>query len=203
MLSLEEFDTLTEFLSDVERGVVVFGSARQLRRTPMYDLAYEIGFQLAKHGITVITGGGPGIMEAANNGAYDAQGQSIGINIVLPNEQFSNPYTTKAVTVDSFSVRKELFIRLGRGFIILPGGFGTIDELTDILTLSQTGKMKPSPVALLNTSFWHPLLDWFSNSLLKESYISPNDLNQIKLFDETAPTIKYITRVLEGKTDEY
>src|SRR5262249_31738564 len=154
----------------------IFGSARTREDDPMYQAAREIGALLANIGFAVITGGGPGIMEGANRGARDAGGLSIGCNIELPQEQGINPYVDVAINFRYFFVRKTMFVKYSEGFIIFPGGFGTVDELFEALTLIQTGKIEHFPVVLFGSSYWNGLVDWLKQIMLAEGKVSPEDL---------------------------
>src|SRR5690606_36265454 len=161
----------------IEKAVSVFGSARTKPDDPDYKAAEECGRLLAKADFAVITGGGPGIMEAANKGAYEAGGKSIGLNITLPMEQKANPYQNIEIDFRYFFVRKVMFVKYATGFIIFPGGYGTLDEFLESMTLIQTMKVHPFPVVLIGHSFWDGLVDWM-RSVLQEKYrtIGPRDL---------------------------
>lgn len=184
------FKILAEFvegfekkLSRIDPAVTVFGSARVKPDDPHYKLGVEIGRKLAEEGITVVTGGGPGIMEAANRGAFEAGGQSVGLNIELPFEQQPNPYVKKSLTFDYFFVRKVMLVKYANAFVILPGGFGTLDELFESITLIQTGKIMPFPTILVDSSYWGGLIDWMKARMLEMGYISESDLNYIQVVD--------------------
>ena len=164
-------------------AVAVFGSARFPESHPMYEAARRLGGLLAEAGFAVITGGGPGLMEAANRGAFEAGGLSIGCNIELPFEQAGNPYTNLAVNFRYFFVRKTMFVKYSNGFVIFPGGFGTLDELFEALTLVQTRKISRFPIILYGRSYWRGLLDWIEETQLAEGAISPEDLNLLILTD--------------------
>ncbi|MEP6757059.1 MAG: TIGR00730 family Rossman fold protein [Chthonomonadales bacterium] len=171
----------------------VFGSARFKEDHPYYGRAREVGASLAKEGFTVMTGGGPGIMEAANRGAKEAGGKSVGCNILLPHEQSENPYVDITVTFEHFFVRKVMLVKYSYGFVVMPGGFGTFDEVFETLTLIQTGKIKGFPVVLVGVDFWKPLLDFINTTLLREGTISPTDVNLLHVTDspdEAARIIK-------------
>jgi uncharacterized protein (TIGR00730 family) len=170
-------------LAEVGAGVSVFGSARFDESHPMYESARRLGDLLAHAGFAVITGGGPGIMEAANRGAYEAGGLSIGCNIELPFEQVGNRYTNLAVNFRYFFVRKMIFVKFSSGFVIFPGGFGTLDELFEALTLVQTRKISRFPIILYGRSYWRGLLDWITHTQLAEGAISPEDLDLLVLTD--------------------
>ncbi|QEH33687.1 LOG family protein YgdH [Aquisphaera giovannonii] len=170
-------------LSSVGAAVAVFGSARFGESHPMYEQARRLGAMLADSGFAVITGGGPGIMEAANRGAQEAGGYSIGCNIELPFEQSSNPYLDLSVNFRYFFVRKTMFVKFSEGFIIFPGGFGTLDELFESLTLVQTRKINRFPILLYGKEYWKGLTDWIVGTLLERKAISPEDLNLLVVTD--------------------
>ncbi len=170
-------------LAEVGAAVAVFGSARTAESDPMYGAAREVGRRLAEAGFAVITGGGPGIMEAANRGARDANGLSIGCNIELPREQATNPYVDMAVNFRYFFCRKTMFMKYAEGFVLFPGGFGTLDELFEALTLIQTGKVKRFPVVLFGSAYWKGLVDWIRNRLLADGKIDRSDLKLLLLTD--------------------
>jgi uncharacterized protein (TIGR00730 family) len=178
-----EFVHAINTLSEVGAAIAVFGSARFLPGHPMYESAVAMGRALAEAGFAVITGGGPGLMEAANKGAHEAGGTSIGCNIELPFEQFLNRYLDIAVNFRYFFVRKTMFVKYSNGFVIFPGGFGTLDELFESLTLVQTRKIKRFPIILFGSSYWTGLLDWIKGTLLAEGAISPEDLNLLVVTD--------------------
>ena len=170
-------------LAEVGAAVAVFGSARFGENHPMYEPARKLGRLLAEAGFAVITGGGPGIMEAANRGAHEAGGLSIGCNIELPFEQISNPYLDLSINFRYFFVRKTMFVKYSEGFVIFPGGFGTLDELFEALTLVQTRKISRFPIILYDSAYWKGLLDWIVKSQLEHKAISPEDLNLLILTD--------------------
>ena len=187
---VDGFETLEKFGPCVS----IFGSARTKPSSPYYQLAEKVANRFSNEGYGIITGGGPGIMEAGNKGAQEANGSSVGLNIDLPFEQTANPYIDqdKLITFNYFFVRKVMFVKYAQGFILLPGGFGTLDELFEVLTLIQTEKITPVPVVLMGSSFWNGLIDWIKNELLAtEATISPEDLDLIHITDEidTAVTI--------------
>lgn len=179
-------------LSTVTKGVSVFGSARTKEDDPNYIAARETGKLLAEAGFEVITGGGPGIMEAANRGAYDAKKMSIGCNIELPFEQVPNPYQTKSLTFKYFFVRKTMFIKYSNAYIIFPGGFGTMDELFEALTLIQTRKIRNFPVVLFNSQYWRGMLQWITSTMLNEKMINSEDLSLIHLTDSPKDAVNFI-----------
>ncbi|PLX69707.1 MAG: TIGR00730 family Rossman fold protein [Denitrovibrio sp.] len=194
---LAEFVEGFEKLSKIDPAVTVFGSARVKPDEPHYALAVEIGRKLAEEGITVVTGGGPGIMEAANKGAFEAGGQSVGLNIELPFEQQPNPYVKKSITFDYFFVRKVMLVKYANAFVILPGGFGTLDELFESITLIQTGKIMPFPTILVDSGYWGGLLDWIKDRMRGMGYISESDLNYIQVVDTADEAIAIIKEFLE------
>ncbi len=171
-------------LADVGPAISIFGSARIGQESPYFIAARETGRKLAEAGFSVITGGGPGIMEAANQGAYEAGGCSVGLNIELPHEQGLNAFVNLPLNFRYFFVRKLMFIKYAEGFIIFPGGFGTLDELFEALTLIQTGKLDDFPVILFGTDFWDSLLDWISQDLLGHRLIAPRDLDRLMVTDD-------------------
>lgn len=181
-------------LADVRCGVSVFGSARVPEDDPDYDLARAVGAGLGQAGLTVITGGGPGLMEAANRGARDVGARSVGLNIELPFEQHGNLYLDVALTFHYFFARKVCFVRYSCGFVVLPGGFGTLDELFEALTLIQTEKVRQFPVVLVGRHHWGPLFDWIRDRLLGEGYVSPEDLDLVALCDDPADAVAAMVR---------
>jgi uncharacterized protein (TIGR00730 family) len=172
--------------------VSVFGSARVREGHPVYAQAQEVGRLLAEAGFAVVTGGGPGAMEAANRGAREAGGLSVGFNIELPHEQHENPYLDIAVTFRHFYARKTMFVKAAEGFVIFPGGFGTLDELFESLTLIQTGKVLHFPVVLVDGDYWRALVDWIKGRLLPEGMISEDDLDLLLLTDDPAEAVETI-----------
>lgn len=175
-------------LAEVGAAISVFGSARFGEAHPMYTAARRLGALLADAGFAVITGGGPGVMEAANRGAYEAGGLSIGCNIELPFEQAGNPYTNLAINFRYFFVRKTMFVKFSNGFVIFPGGFGTLDELFEALTLVQTRKVSRFPIILYNRAYWSGLIDWVVGTQLVERTISPEDLDLLVMTDSVEET---------------
>ena len=171
-------------LSGVAAAASFFGSARTPPGDPDYELARETARLVGESGLAIITGGGPGIMEAANRGAKDAGAPSVGLNIELPFEQGGNPYCDICLQFHYFFVRKIMFVRYASGFVVFPGGFGTMDELFEALTLIQTGKITEFPVVLVGSNYWSGLVDWFRERMLAEGNISPDDLDLFKVTDE-------------------
>jgi uncharacterized protein (TIGR00730 family) len=182
-------------LGTLDRAVSIFGSARTPPDHPDYAAARRTAALLAGAGFAVITGGGPGIMEAANRGARDVQGRSIGCNIELPFEQSANPYIDTLISFRYFFVRKTMFIKYSSAFVIFPGGFGTLDEMFEALTLIQTGKISHFPVVLFGTSYWRGLHDWFRDQVLADGKIGPPDLELLQLTDDPEEAAEMITAV--------
>jgi len=190
-----EFVEGFETMSRIGPCVSIFGSARTKPENKYYQLAEEVAYLLTKQKFGVITGGGPGIMEAGNKGAKRGEGKSVGLNIVLPFEQEANPYidSDKIINFDYFFIRKVMFIKYAQGFIVLPGGFGTLDEMFEALTLIQTEKSGKFPVILIGKSFWSGLVDWIKEVLLaEENNISPEDLDLIQIVDTAEEAVKMI-----------
>ena len=195
---MSEFVGGFDSLAAVTKGVSVFGSARTAEDNPYYQAAYETGKLLAEAGFEVITGGGPGIMEAANRGAFDAGKISIGCNIELPFEQDPNPYQTKMLSFKYFFVRKTMFIKYSNAYVIFPGGFGTLDELFEALTLIQTRKIRNFPVVLFNSNYWKGLLAWLTTMMLNEKNISAEDLGLMHLTDSPKDAVDFIIKTCES-----
>jgi uncharacterized protein (TIGR00730 family) len=193
---LSEFVEGFETLADVQPAVSIFGSTRVSPDNPLYKKALQLARLLAENGFNVITGGGPGIMEAANKGALEGGGKSIGLNIDLPAEQPPNAYANIRLSFRYFFVRKVMFVKYAMAYIIFPGGFGTLDEFFEAITLIQTKKIKPLPVILVEKGYWQGLLDWLKGTLLKVQHISPEDLEIIQVIDEPKEIIKYIKRTV-------
>ena len=197
---VEGFDKL----SGIGPAVSFYGSARIQPSDKIYEQTVEISRRLAELGFAVITGGGPGVMEAANKGANQAGVTSIGLNIELPLEQACNAYTTKTITFRHFYVRKLMLVKYATAFIMMPGGLGTLDELTEILTLMQTHKIKPFPVILFDSSFWNGFLEWLHNTVLSNNLVSEEDFNLLRICDEPAAVVDivrewYIKQQIVGK----
>jgi hypothetical protein len=187
-------------LAAVGAAITVFGSARTLETDPMYQAARNLGYRLAQAGFAVITGGGPGIMEAANRGAREAGGLSIGCNIELPHEQGINPYVDVAINFRYFFCRKTMFIKYSEGFVLLPGGFGTLDELFEALTLIQTGKIQRFPVILFGSAYWSGLVDWMRDRLRQEGKIDPDDLNLLAVTDSTEECCRMLVECYQNES---
>jgi uncharacterized protein (TIGR00730 family) len=195
---VDGFDTL----AGIGPAVAVFGSARVPPGDPMYDRAVALGVALVRRGFAVITGGGPGLMEAANRGAVEAGGRSIGCNIELPHEQGSNPYVEVAIDFRYFFVRKTMFVKYAEGFVIFPGGFGTMDELFEALTLIQTGKVRSFPVVLVGRDYWRGLLDWIEGTMLPEGKVSADDLKLLTVTDSPEEACAIIADCYERRCAE-
>ncbi len=193
---VEGFDTL----SDVRNAVTIFGSARTPTDDPYYEKAIETAKLLAKEGFPIITGGGPGIMEAANRGAQEGKGVSIGCNIELPHEQGTNPYVERSINFRYFFVRKMMFVKYSTAFVVFPGGFGTMDELFEALTLIQTGKVKHFPVVLFGTKYFQGLIDWLRDVAAGEGKIDAKDLDLLHVTDDPAEVVRRVQKARERRT---
>jgi hypothetical protein len=191
---LSEFVEGFDALAAVGPAITVFGSARVLPGDPAYDMAREIGRLLAEEGYAVITGGGPGVMEAANRGCQEGGGLSVGCNIELPHEQSINAYVDLGVEFRYFFARKVMFVKYAEGFVILPGGYGTMDELFESLTLIQTGKVQHFPVVCVGSAFFSGLIEWMRLKLAGEGMIGPNDLDLIQVTDDPKEVIEIFRR---------
>ncbi len=193
---MSEFVEGYEKLSKIGPCVSIFGSARTKPDHKYYKLAEEVAFKLTQNGFGVITGGGPGIMEAGNKGARRGKGTSVGLNIELPFEQHDNPWidSDKNLEFDYFFVRKVMFVKYSQGFVVMPGGFGTLDELFEAITLIQTNKIGRFPIILVGTKFWGGLLDWVKNTLLEEGNISPKDLDLFRVVDTADEAIEHLNK---------
>jgi uncharacterized protein (TIGR00730 family) len=196
---MSEFVEATERLSTIRPAVSVFGSARTRPDHPYYALAEAIARQLSDAGFSVISGGGPGIMEAANKGAYLGRSPSVGLNIQLPHEQKGNPYQDISQTFHHFFARKVMFVKFATAWVILPGGFGTLDELMEALTLVQTGKTRRMPIILVHAPFWRGMIDWFRQALVVEGMIDPEDLDLIQIHDEPQDVVNAIFNYYEKR----
>jgi uncharacterized protein (TIGR00730 family) len=193
---MSEFVEGFESLKDVNPCVSIFGSARTKPEDPVYQQTVEIARKLAESGFNIITGGGGGIMEAGNKGASEGGAQSIGLNIKLPFEQTPNPFADLEIEFNYFFVRKVMFIKYAQAYIGMPGGFGTLDEIFEALTLIQTKRIKPFPVILVGTDYWGGLIDWIKNTLLERHLISPEDLDLIHVIDDTDTVVKTIKQTV-------
>ena len=200
---MSEFVDGFELMAQVPPGVSVFGSARAAPGHPYYAKAVQVGRLVAEAGFSVVTGGGPGIMEGANKGAKEAGGESIGLNIVLPFEQIANPYLTRVINFRYFFVRKVMFSKYAVGFIFFPGGYGTMDEFYDTMTLIQTSKIHRLPVVLFGADFWRGQLEWIRRTMLERfEHISPEDLDLVYLTDDPADAVRHICENLAPRDRE-
>ncbi|MFS4415320.1 TIGR00730 family Rossman fold protein [Maribacter sp. 2307ULW6-5] len=197
-----EFVNGFERMSQIGPCVSIFGSARTKPDQPYYKMAVDVAEALAKSGYGVITGGGPGIMEAGNKGANKAGGTSVGLNIDLPFEQHDNPWIDpdKSLDFDYFFVRKVMFVKYSQGFVVMPGGFGTLDELFEAITLIQTHKIGKFPIVLVGSDYWSGLLDWIKNTMITGMTISPEDIDLIKLVDTPEEVVHIIDEFYRGHT---
>ena len=189
---LGEFVEGIDTLHNLGKAVSIFGSARTKPGTPYYEKASDIAALMVKNGYGVITGGGGGIMEAANKGAAEAGGTSVGLNITLPFEQDPNPYSNIKLQFNYFFIRKVMFVKYASAYIIMPGGFGTLDELFESVTLIQTQRIKPLPVILVGTEFWQGIIDWVKSTMLAEGTISPEDLDIFTITDDPEEVLRLI-----------
>jgi hypothetical protein len=203
-LIASEFLAGFQLIQKIDRPAVsIFGSARIAAGSATYERAREAGRAFAEAGFAVVTGGGPGVMEAANRGCKDADGLSIGFNIALPFEQATNPWCDLALTFDHFHVRKVMFVKAAEGFVIFPGGFGTQDELWEALTLRQTRKIGDFPIVLFDSNYWEEMLEWVRDEMLDDALISPEDYAALLVTDDVAEAVdlvvsRYDKRVAEG-----
>jgi uncharacterized protein (TIGR00730 family) len=179
-------------LAGMEPAVAIYGSARLSPEDPLYATVVEVARLIGERGFNIITGGGPGVMEAANKGGLMAGVESIGLNIDLPQEQTANRFTTKSLEFDHFFVRKVMLVKYATAFVIMPGGLGTLDELTEILTLMQTMKIKPFPVILFESAFWQGFLDWLRNMAAQRHYISESDFDLLRVCDDPGNVIEIV-----------
>ena len=191
---MAEFVDAIDTLSRVKRAVSIFGSARVEPGTAYYEKAEYLASKLVRSGFSVITGGGPGIMEAANKGAAEAGGTSVGMNIQLPFEQKPNPYANIAINYHYFFIRKVMFIKYAMAYVIIPGGYGTMDELFEALTLIQTRRIKAFPVILMGSDYWRGLVNWLKNSMLKGDMILPVDMELIQVIDDPDEIVRHIKK---------
>ncbi|WP_457571396.1 LOG family protein [Desulfovulcanus sp.] len=193
---MAEFVDGFEDLHDIGPAVSIFGSARAHPEDKIYQLTHEIARKLAQAGYAVITGGGPGLMEAGNKGAVEGGGQSIGLHIHLPFEQKANDYTNLKCDFRYFFVRKVMFIKYAMAYVVMPGGFGTLDELSEALVLTQTKRIKPFPIIMVGKDFWSGLVNWFKEQLLKNKYIDEKDLDLFYVVDEADEVVNIIKRLV-------
>ncbi|KMY23477.1 DNA-binding protein [Actinobaculum suis] len=186
-------------LAEIPPCISIFGSARTGADTPYYNLARETGKKIVELGYGVITGGGPGIMEAANRGAAEADGLSVGLGIELPHEQGMNEYLNLGIEFRYFFTRKVMFVKYAEGFVVFPGGFGTLDELFEALTLVQTGKTTQFPIVLVGSAYWGPLVEWIQTTLVGEGMISPADEDLIKVVDTADDVVKTLANAIDAR----
>ena len=196
---MSEFVEATERLAPIRPAVTIFGSARAAPGSPYYDLAERTGRLLSDSGFSVITGGGPGVMEAANKGAYFGKSPSVGLNIQLPHEQQENPYQDISQTFRHFFARKYMFVRFASAYVVMPGGFGTLDELMEALTLIQTGKARKIPLILMCTDFWQGMIDWLRDRLVEGKMVDPGDIDLIRLIDQPEQAVEAIFKHYEAR----
>jgi len=196
---MSEFVSATDRLNRIHPAVTVFGSARTRPDQPYYKLTEEIARLLSDAGFSVISGGGPGIMEAANKGAFYGKSPSVGLNIQLPHEQSSNLYQNISQTFQHFFARKVMFVKFASAYVVMPGGFGTLDELMEALTLVQTGKTRRMPIILVGSKFWGGMIEWFRTTLLEEKVISPEDMHLIQVIDEPEAVVSAIFKHYESR----
>jgi uncharacterized protein (TIGR00730 family) len=202
MRVISEFIDGFDALARIPPAVCVFGSARITENDPMYAQAREVGTKLAQAGLAVITGAGPGIMEAANRGCQEGGGLSIGCNIDLPHEQDTNAYVDLALEFHHFFVRKTMFVKYAEGFVVFPGGYGTTDELFEALTLVQTGKILHFPIVLFGSRYWSGLLDWLREPVLAGGKISPDEFDLLRVTDDPDEVVAHVLQVLGRKTSD-
>jgi uncharacterized protein (TIGR00730 family) len=198
---MAEFVESNERLSELRPAVSIFGSARINPDNPYYALCVDISRRLSDEGFAVISGGGPGIMEAANKGAFEGLSSSVGLNIELPHEQSSNTWQDISLSFRHFFARKVAFVKYADAYVVLPGGFGTLDELTEVLTLIQTGTSRRIPVILVGTAFWRGLLDWFRSQLVKDGMIEAKDMDLMQVIDEPANVVDAIFAFYEERVN--
>jgi uncharacterized protein (TIGR00730 family) len=196
---MSEFVSATERLSHIHPAVSIFGSARTKPDQPYYQLTEVIARLLSDAGFSVISGGGPGLMEAANKGAFYGKSPSVGLNIQLPHEQSGNPYQNISHTFQHFFSRKVMFVKFASAYVVMPGGFGTLDELMEALTLVQTGKIRRMPIILVGSQFWGKMIDWFRTTLIEEKVISPEDMDLIQVIDEPEAVVAAIFKYYETR----
>jgi uncharacterized protein (TIGR00730 family) len=199
---ISEFVEGFEKLSDCGPAITIFGSARTREEHEDYQQALALGNMMAKAGITVITGGGPGIMAAANRGAMEAGGKSVGLNITLPMEQKPNPYITKLVSFKYFFVRKVMLVKYSMAFVVFPGGFGTLDEMFEALTLIQTDKIRPFPIILYGSHYWQGLFAWLRKELQSSGYIGEDDLSLLQICDDVNEIVSVVRTFMHDLLEE-
>ena len=191
---MAEFVEGFENLSDLQPAITFFGSARCHKGEELYENTYDLAKMLAKNGFNIITGGGGGVMEAANKGAKEGGAKSVGVNIELPFEQKPNPYSTIKLSFRYFFVRKVMFLKYAMAYIVMPGGFGTLDEFSEALTLIQTKKMRPFPIVLVGSSYWTGLIEWMKTTQLNTGKISKEDLEIFRVMDDPQQIVEYVKK---------
>jgi uncharacterized protein (TIGR00730 family) len=196
---MSEFVEATERLAAIKPAVTIFGSARTPPGSRYYELTERTARLLSDSGFSVISGGGPGIMEAANKGAFHGKSPSVGLNIQLPHEQAANPYQDISQTFRHFFARKYMFVRFASAYVVMPGGFGTLDELMEALTLIQTGKARKIPLILVCSDFWKGMIDWFKEKLVDEGMVNPEDIDLIQLIDQPEQVVEAIFKHYEAR----
>jgi uncharacterized protein (TIGR00730 family) len=198
---MAEFIEATEYLSEIRPAISIYGSARLKPESPYYQLTIEIAQKFSDAGFAVISGGGPGIMEAANKGAHAGKSPSVGLNIELPHEQSGNQWQDISLRFRHFFTRKVTFVKNSDAVVVMPGGFGTLDELAEVLTLIQTKKSRHVPIVLVGAEFWAGLLDWFKNTLLTNGVISPKDLDLMQVIDDPDQVLDAVLRFYEDREE--
>ncbi len=194
---MAEFVAGFEHLSQIQPSVSIFGSARTPPGHPYYALTEEVARKLSDAGFSVVSGGGPGLMEAANKGAYAGKSPSVGLNIRLPHEQHANPYQNITLTFQHFFARKVMFVKYAKAYVVMPGGFGTLDEVIEALTLIQTGKSTRMPIVLVHAPFWSGLIEWFKDTLIREGVIDGNDMDLLSVVNTPDEVLDTIFRYYE------
>jgi hypothetical protein len=198
---MAEFIEATEYLSEIRPAISIYGSARLKPESPYYQLTIEIAQKFSDAGFAVISGGGPGIMEAANKGAHAGKSPSVGLNIELPHEQSGNQWQDISLRFRHFFTRKVTFVKNSDAVVVMPGGFGTLDELAEVLTLIQTKKSRHVPIVLVGAEFWAGLLDWFKNTLLTNGVISEKDLDLMQVIDDPDQVLEAVLRFYEDREE--
>ncbi|HDL53564.1 MAG TPA: TIGR00730 family Rossman fold protein [Proteobacteria bacterium] len=200
---MAEMVTGMEIMEKLPDSVTIFGSARSRPEDELYKKARKIGRRFAEEHYAVVTGGGPGLMEAANRGAMEGGGESVGLNILLPKEQQANGYVTVPLNFRYFFIRKVMFLKYAKALIILPGGFGTMDELFESLTLKQTGKMHKFPIILFDRGYWGGLYDWMTNHMVKSGFLDEDELDLLSISDDPEETVNRVSRFCSAQREPY
>ena len=195
---LSEFVEGFDAMAGIGKAITIFGSARVAEEDPNYDMARELATRLVQEGYAVITGGGPGIMEAANKGAYDSEASSVGLNIRLPHEQVANPYQDISLDYRYFFVRKVMFVKYSMGYVCMPGGFGTLDEFFEALTLMQTLKIYPMPLILFGVEYWQGLIDWLKKTMIPNGTVAATDFDYLTLTDDIDAVVSTMVKHRDG-----